>query len=219
MTSLVGVDGCRAGWIAVCERDGRLSVELWPDLDSLFSQRWTMACVDIPIGLKHGDGRRACDQEARDLLGKQRSSVFYAPPRQLLAATDYEDVRGEGMSLQTFYLLPKIREMDERIEPQDQKWLKEAHPELSFRSRSERVLHSKKSPSGRTQRTDLLKDVESPFDIRRWESGFLRREVAVDDLLDAAILLEVAREWFLGEGQAVGGEERDSRGLKMEICF
>ena len=121
--------------------------------------------------------------------------------------------------MQTFYLLPKIREMDERVRPADQKWVKEAHPELAFRSRSERVLHSKKSPSGKTQRTELLKEYDSPFEIRRWESGFLRRDVALDDLLDAAILLEVAREWFWGEGQVVGGEERDSRGLKMEICF
>ena len=219
MTSLVGVDGCKAGWIAVCERDGQLSVELWPSLDSLFSQPWTMACVDIPIGLKGGNGRRVCDQKARDLLGTQRSSIFYAPPRQLLSATDYEEVRKEGMSLQTFYLLPKIREMDQRIEPEDQRWLKEAHPELSFRTRSERLLHRKKSPSGKIQRTEILKELDSPFQIRRWESGFLRRDVAIDDLLDAAVLLEVAREWSWGDGQAVGDQERDSRGLKMEICF
>lgn len=217
--NLVGVDGCKAGWLAVCERNGQLSVELWPNLDSLFEQSWTFACVDIPIGLADGDGRRSCDQQARDLLGPQRSSIFFSPPRRLIGALDYEEVRTQGMSIQTFHLLPKIREMDERVEPADQVWLKEAHPELSFRSRSERVLHSKRSPSGQSQRQELLEELESPFQLRRWESGFLRRDVALDDFLDAAILLEVAREWSWDEGHSVGDEEIDSRGLKMEICY
>lgn len=216
---IAGVDGCKSGWIAVCEKENQLSVELWPNLEPLFTSSWDMVCVDIPIGLADGDGRRACDKEARDLLGPQRSSIFFAPPRRLVGATDYEQVRTEGMSLQTFYILPKIREMDERIEPRDQSWLREAHPELSFRTRVERVLHSKKSPSGLTQRQDILKELESPFELRRWESGFRRKDVALDDLLDAAILLEVARELVFDDGHWVGGQERDSRGLKMEICY
>jgi predicted RNase H-like nuclease len=217
--NLVGVDGCRAGWLAVCERGDEFSVELWPNLAPLFEQTWTMACVDIPVGLLGGNERRECDTLAREILGRQRSSVFFAPPREHIGALDYDEVRQHGMSLQTFHLLPKIRQMDALIKPEHQSFLREAHPELSYRTRSEKVLDSKKNPLGQKQRQELLQELESPFKLRRWESGYLRRDVALDDFLDAAILLEVAREWSWSEGHSVGGKQRDSRGLKMEICY
>lgn len=218
-SSLVGVDGCRAGWVAVGERSGRLFVELWSSLERLFAEPWAQACVDIPIGLQRGNQRRRCDLEARRMLGPQRSSVFFTPPRELLGAEDYEEVRAHGMSLQTFYILPKIREMDELLKPGQQAWVRETHPELAYRTRSVQELAKKKSAEGRAQREQLLGEVGSPFRLSDWSSAYLRKDVALDDLLDAAILLEVAREWSTDRGRSLGGEERDSRGLKMEICF
>ena len=216
---LVGIDGCRAGWIAVTQIEGELRVELWDDLEPLFCKPWDSACVDIPIGLKFGTGRRDCDQAARDLLGKQRSSIFFAPPRQHLEATDYEQVRSHGLSLQSFYLLPKIREMDRRIEPKDQSWLREAHPELSYRTQAQGELESKKTQVGREQRQALLRTIGSPLYLDDWASSFRRREVALDDLLDAAILLEVARSQAAGRGRSVRDPLPDPKGLSMEICF
>ena len=45
--------------------------------------------VDIPLGLPAGSARRACDTLAATRLGRARSSVFPAPPREVLAAPDY----------------------------------------------------------------------------------------------------------------------------------
>ena len=215
---IVGVDGCRAGWVAVGERKGLLFVELWPTIEPLFTEAWDFGCVDIPIGFLNGKERRDCDLQARSLLGANRSSAFFAPPREFLGALEYEEVRRAGMSLQSFYLLPKIREVEERICPVTQQRIKEAHPELAFRSRTTEILDKKKTEPGRKQRQDLLLAIDSPFELEAFKSKFLRKDVALDDLLDAAILLEVAREWASGKGKSVG-EQRDSRGLKMEICY
>ena len=73
--SVAGVDGCRAGWVMV-RRDaaGRFAAPLVvAALDDL--PETDMVVIDIPIGLPES-GRRACDLEARALLGPRRSSVF-----------------------------------------------------------------------------------------------------------------------------------------------
>ena len=47
--------------------------------------------IDIPIGLlDKGPDERSCDKAARKLLGKRASSVFPAPARQALDASDYQ---------------------------------------------------------------------------------------------------------------------------------
>lgn len=220
MSALVGIDGCRGGWIAVSQSQGQLAVELWPDLDPLFSRQWRVACLDIPIGLLGSGRRRPCDVEARKLLGKRRSSLFYAPSRDWIQALDYQQVRTQGVSLQTFYLLPKVREIDQRIDVHHQSFVHEAHPELAFWARCQHEeLLSKKTAAGRRQREEILKRVGSPFALATWSARFKRSDVALDDLLDAAILLEVARSGERAEGAVTGGGERDSRGLKMEIWY
>lgn len=215
---LAGVDGCKGGWIAVTEFDGNLGMRLFPELSELFQTEWDMVMIDIPIGLSE-DGRRLCDILARQKLGRKRSSVFFAPTRAQLPALEYDQVRVQGVSLQTFYLLPKIREVDALITPERQQWLKEAHPELAFHARTDRDPGKKRTPEGRAARQKILRKVGSPFELGDWESKFLRKQVALDDMLDAAVLLEVARHWMLEEPRFVGGDQRDSSGLRMEICF
>ena len=215
---IAGVDGCKAGWVMACEEAGSLEMRLLPELSELFQTSWDMVMIDIPIGLSEV-GRRLCDLLARQRLGPKRASIFFAPTRSQIQALEYEEVRVQGVSLQTFYLLPKIREVDELLSPWDQDWLKEGHPELAFCARSDVDLGKKRSPDGRAARLRILKEVGSPFRMDDWEKKFLRKEVALDDLVDAAVLLEVARRWALGEPRRVGGEECDSRGLRMEICF
>ena len=174
--------------------------------------------IDIPIGLPTS-GRRACDSLARGELGSKRASIFFAPTRGQVLAEDYDAVRGEGVSLQSFYLFRKIREVDRLIEPTDQSWLREAHPELAFFARTDSHLGKKRSPQGVQARQALLERIGSPFRLGEWEKQFLRRDVGLDDLLDAAVLLEVARGQLLGNSRIICADERDERGLRMEICY
>jgi predicted RNase H-like nuclease len=215
---IAGVDGCKGGWVAVCELNGGLQVQLWPDISPLFQAEWDMVMIDIPIGLSE-HGRRPCDNEARTELGPKRSSVFFAPTRSQVSATSYEEVRVQGVSLQSFYLFGKIREVDEALAPSHQSWFREAHPELAYHIRSDKTLSKKRTETGRKEREEILDKLSSPFRLSDWESQFLRKHVGTDDLLDAAILLEVARDSIHNSGRCVGGENLDSRGLKMEIWF
>lgn len=111
------------------------------------------------------------------------------------------------MSLQSFHLLPKIRELDAWISPALQARVFEAHPELIFTRLAGRPLElSKKTAEGRAQRFALL---GHPRPKESWPT----RWVQSDDILDALALLSCARE----PGTPLGGEQRDARGLRMQI--
>src|SRR5262249_10923158 len=108
---IVGVDGCRGGWI-VAERD---AVTVIDRLEPLVADAAISAIgVDMPIGLPDVWGRSA-DVAARRFLGRRASTVFPTPPRPLISSTTYEEANarrretyGRGLSRQTFNLFPKI---------------------------------------------------------------------------------------------------------------
>ena len=142
---------------------------------------------------------------ARRLLGPRRSSVFSAPSRQYLSATEFCEV--DGLSLQSFHLLPKIRQIDEWITPRLQMRVWEAHPELIFaRLAGAALKESKKTEPGRMQRLQLLGNPQLPCD---WK----RSQVRLDDLIDAAALLRCARH----PAEPLGDGQTDQRGLLMQI--
>ncbi|WP_408033349.1 DUF429 domain-containing protein [Tersicoccus phoenicis] len=90
MTTVAGLDGCRAGWVlaVVEERHRGLRLAELRVIRSLteLDRSGRMACigVDIPIGLPQR-GTRETDQLARAALGDRRSSVFSTPTRSALA--------------------------------------------------------------------------------------------------------------------------------------
>ena len=93
--SVVGVDGCPAGWVCfhVDMQTRSTSVVVISKISELISAspRPILVGIDIPIGLPQ-KGPRACDMAARRLLGKPRSSsVFPAPVRATLVARNYEE--------------------------------------------------------------------------------------------------------------------------------
>ncbi len=179
--------------------------ESWSEVADLI-HNCNQIAVDMPIGLPCLGQKRECDRLARLLLGPRRNSVFSAPGREYLNATSYAEVT--GMSLQTFYLIPKIRQLDEWITPERQARVWEAHPELIFRRLAGSPLsHSKKTRQGRNQRLELLGFPELP-------THFPSSRVSRDDFIDAAALLLCA-----GRPAHPLGEQRDPKGLLMQIRF
>ena len=145
----------------------------------------------------------------------------------MLNAQTYAEVRGFGLTIESFHLLPKIRQVDALITPALQDLVFEAHPELAFRRALGRpLLHNKKTPEGRAERFEALEREESGR-FRSIRRQFARRRptlprtrVADDDLLDAWMLSSTAARIAEGRGRALPPEPpRDSRGLRMEIWF
>lgn len=232
MPSVCGIDGCRAGWLA-----------LFKDLDTgsvrwrLLPTAWELSAavsetaatgIDIPIGLPDR-GARLCDREARRLLGRGRaSSVFPAPIRPVLPALSYEEacdlrsrIEQKKLSHQLWNIVPKIREVDEalRTDASLQSKLREVHPELSFYALAgERPMrYNKKTQAGRDERLRVLEPV---FGRQPITTPAERRAMgsAEDDVLDAFAVLWTAERIVRGVARTIPTlAPLDSEGLRMEI--
>lgn len=235
---LQGVDGCKGGWLRLrCrlpEDDQALVVHVEA---SVHGEAHTLVgedtplpltAIDIPIGLAER-GHRPCDREARALLGPRRSSVFPAPLRPVLAATSFGEanalsrqLQGRGLSLQSFHLIAKIRQVDGLLRHRSalRPLLLETHPELCFRqwNRNTPLAHGKACPSGRLLRHTLVESL-FPGEFQRLREELPRRAVADDDLLDAFALLRAAMRRAWGLARWLGEEDPDSCGLPMRIWF
>jgi len=227
---LVGVDGCRGGWIAVSDWGGSLDVGVHENWLSLVDnvKPDALIAVDIPIGLP-ARGARACDVEARRFLGIPRgSSVFPAPVRACLATGSYETIAarhrradGRGLSKQAFHLLPKIRQLDEYLleHTREISRVYEIHPEVSFATWNEgRALqHSKASAAGRAEREQLIDAIWQGERERLW-ARVQGRGCRPDDLNDAFAALWTAVRIARGSARRRPQTmETDEHGLRMEI--
>ncbi len=209
-----GVDGCRGGWL-VAFRQEQLELQVCPTFREVLELGFESLAIDIPIGLPELGQVREADRLARKMMGRRASCVFTTPPRELVKATDYDQVRSHGFSLQAFYIFPKIREVDELMTPSLQQRVRETHPELVFRSLAGAPMSlSKKKPEGLREREAWLPDLKGMYD------RFPRKLVAKDDVVDAVALLQAAERHRRGEiSQVPDNPPRDRRDLRMEICY
>ena len=97
--TLVGIDGCRSGWIAVViSNAGEVSAHhlyLIDDVAAVAPDAKVIA-IDIPIGLPEA-GRRQADLAARDFLGRRRNSVFHTPVRAALEAATHAEATAASL--------------------------------------------------------------------------------------------------------------------------
>ena len=231
----VGVDGCRAGWLAIAlEAKGSWQVNIFPDVSSLWDHHrgTSLILIDIPIGLKaEGKAERRCDPVARKLLGPRRSSVFPAPCREAIYALSYEEacdvnqrLTGKRLSVENWNIIPKIREMDCLLsdDTSARGRIREIHPELCFRGLADRPMqHAKKRNEGLSERTHLLQSLypQTVDVIAHTLSTYRRKDVVRDDILDA---LAAAVTGLMGRQNLVSipqEPEFDERGLRMEMVY
>lgn len=227
---ILGIDGCRGGWIGIWYSTKALDWYFSPSLDDLMTQHIpTRAFIDMPIGLS-SKGPRLCDRAARQMLGRKfSSSVFPTPARLALNATEYPQANalnrqqtGSGLSKQTYYLLPKIREVDGWLRDPSHPTglLREAHPEVAFNAiKGTSLSYKKKTAEGFKERLQLLCQLDTR--VAELTQVILtttrRKDIAADDILDACCLAVMP---LAGRLQTLPtAPEEDDQGLKMEICF
>jgi predicted RNase H-like nuclease len=218
---VAGVDGVPGGWVVALVEPGRVAWTVCADAAEVLAVTRSCAAVgvDIPLGLPAGTARRACDDLTARRLGRARSSVFPAPPREVLAAATHPEacavarrLTGRAISLQTFHIGRQIRDWDAVDVPAH---VVEVHPELSLRTLAPGVeFASKKSARGAGQRIAAL---------ARWVDpavalADLPRGARMDDVLDALAASWSAARWARGEAEEIG-TERDDRGRPMRVVL
>jgi predicted RNase H-like nuclease len=225
---VAGVDGCRAGWVVFKLEVSSFTTSVkMVNLATWLRERPTdLAClgIDIPIGLL--EGPRACDKAARKLLKRPRgSSVFPAPCRAALNADTYAEASAvnrkrmrRGLSQQAWGIAPKIKQVDDVITSECQRWAFEVHPEVCFWALNQRrpMKHNKKTKEGAAERIVLLRRVfpqVEPHLVNR------PRGIAADDLLDAAAAAWTALRWHRNEAECVCTPEHDEKGLAVTIYY
>jgi predicted RNase H-like nuclease len=220
--AVLGVDGWRGAWVGAVLEGRSVTLLALPDAAAVLAVPGVeVVGIDMPVGLSD-DGRRRCDADARRLLGRAGSSVFPAPLRPVLAATDYADAcrisreaSGRALSVQAWNLVPSIRSLDDALgRPPDDRVV-EVHPELAFRALDPRVADPKATARGLAQRIRALEPVMNVLDAL---SAAPARVPAVD-ALDACAAAWSARRLADGLGECVGDGATDRRGRPMRICW
>jgi len=227
----VGIDGCRAGWVAAFRLDGKPALAIVKTLSELALHlgRETTVMIDMPIGLVSDDSSRLCDALARERLKPYRSSsVFGVPPRAVTRICDYpkanalsRELTGKGLSKQSFYLFPKIRELDDWLMNHERRgeWY-ECHPEVAFAQLNSGIAlkASKKTEIGRAERMTLLADLSGvDIALERASQDYKRKDVLPDDCIDALVCLLTAERQLDQRIVMPATPEKDERGLTMAI--
>lgn len=238
---VVGVDGCRYGWVAVIlYPDSRSDTKIFRTFGELWQAQYDAALilVDIPIGLKEADqAERRCDKEAREKLSPHGNSVFPAPRRPTIyfqaKNPDYRKVNdfqkelcGKGLSRQTCAIIPRIRQVDELLlkDPEARCKIREVHPEVCFWAFNcgNPLKNRKKLENGYQERVCLLKKFYGQADnvINAALAKFQRQAAARDDIVDA---LAAAVTAWLGQNHGLAAipdyPETDTHGLPMEMVY
>ncbi len=231
---MIGIDGCKSGWCVVHDKpDGPevLILSRISELESITLED-ELICIDIPIGLPDDSHPRRVEQLARKVLASKSSSFFGVPCRDAVYAKDYKKANeinklqlGKGLSIQSWYLCPKIKEVDTwLIESEDPSFnMKEAHPELCFHflQKEKNILLSKKTAEGRRQRLEILSYwYEGAAEIyHNAMTTYLRKNVAADDILDAMCMWCVAKLSQTYQLESVTDSQIDKSGLIMNMHF
>jgi predicted RNase H-like nuclease/GrpB-like predicted nucleotidyltransferase (UPF0157 family) len=205
---VLGVDGCRAGWVGVLVTGSTSEVLVAPVIKDLVHAArahepgLALVAIDIPIGLPD-HGRRRADLLARTCLpAGRKSSVFPTPTRSTSAETTYAEAaatsrattNGRGISRQTFMIVPKILDVDAYVRSGPPVPVVEAHPEVSLAEIDQGcVLPGKTTVEGAAARLAALRNIglEPPA----YDRG---RGYARDDLLDACAVAWTAARHAAG---------------------
>jgi predicted RNase H-like nuclease len=208
---VVGVDGCRSGWVGVVLVPGHPAVGVLGATIATLVEAASAAAgsvqaigIDMPIHPPEA-GYRQADVAARAHLGRKASSIFPTPARSVLDAPSYADacavaraLDGRAISRQAWALRAKILEVGAWL-PVSACPVYEVHPEVSFSLLTGAPsLAGKRSAAGSAARRRALSaaGIVAPTDLAE------ARGVAADDVLDAAVVAWSVRRIAAGRARS-----------------
>jgi predicted RNase H-like nuclease len=235
---VMGIDGCRAGWVATIRplAGGDAERIVAHHLDALLGlPDLASIAIDMPIGLpeKIGPEGRGPEKALRPRLGARQSSVFSVPSRAAVYAEDYGQANRLSLmtsepprkiSKQCFFLFPKMREIDGLLRAKAA-WAErvhECHPEGAFMAMNggQPLTHPKKV-KGQVYRPGMEERVKLLTERAAFAPDFLHsipKGVGWDDCLDSAACAWSAARIARGEAMAFPENSVcDGYGLRMVI--
>lgn len=229
----VGVDWCKGKWLAVKQENSILEYRKFINIEEL-CQEYSDAdamLIDIPIGLPESEEEsiKRPDRLVSKMLGKNKSSVFNVPFRQIAMAEDKAEawdlsrklnakMQPTGMGLRY-----SIKQVDMFLQNNEQ-WknrLIESHPEYAFMTLNynKPLKFSKNTQEGQEERIAILNSYCDGVVqlIEKYKTDVPSRK-KIDDLLDA-LCLSVIGQLGLENGfcSIPKNPYKDYTGLKMQI--
>ena len=203
---VAGVDGCRKGWLMVKWDGNSYGYLVFDNFSGLAESHpdLSLLLIDIPIGLSGPGFPRSLESALRNELKGRSSTVFNPPSREALYADNLESAKainlekeGKSISIQTWNIMPKIREVDEYLCKSKDMELYESHPELCFKylNSGKVLMSSKKTAEGFEERFRILAETDPQLSevLDEMLNSLPRSSVQKDDILDAACLALVAK--------------------------
>ncbi|HET9021771.1 MAG TPA: DUF429 domain-containing protein [Ornithinibacter sp.] len=208
---VLGVDGCRGGWVGAVLVPGapRPRVVVAPTIAELVEAvrgevDVKVVGIDIPIGLPDS-GIRQADVLARRELRGRASSVFttltrsaYLAPTRAEADPVNRGLSGQGVGAQAFSLRARVLEVDSWVRSRPTVEVLEVHPEVSFAAMRGRALPGKRTAEGQQARLEALAAAGVARPSVLSGSGY-----AVDDVLDACAVAWTAARRASGLSRAL----------------
>jgi predicted RNase H-like nuclease len=219
-----GVTPCRGGWLVAGSKlqgtifapEDPVRVDSFVDVVDM-RPAYSVVALNAPVGGldQAATGGRACDREARALLGRRGAAVKNAPVA--VDSKEGTELLSDHVDAITRTLLPRYQEVAREMAPFRQRTIYEVNADLSFFELNDDVpmRWSKYSEKGQDERRSLLES-KLPGSLR-----IINADVpgaTVSHLLDAAAILWTARRIFARAAVRIPSEpEWDEQGLRMEL--
>jgi predicted RNase H-like nuclease len=160
---MIGIDGCKKGFMIARLEDSMLTFSIESDLTSLINEK-DLILIDVPLGCPSSLSQHRPEPLMRPYLKKRASSVFNVPALQCFDYTQYDEVNkknreilNKGLSRQSFGIMPIIKKVNDFILEHPYLNLHESHPELVFTWMKRSICnYSKHTPEGIQERVDTL---------------------------------------------------------------
>lgn len=229
-----GIDGSLDYWCICNINKNQIKISIQSNIEKAlkFINPNNLTFIDIPIGLSSKKTPRKIDQKLRDILPKgKKSSVFTAASRNAILAKDYNSAKeinilemNKSISIQSWNISNKIKEVDQFLIKNNQYNIHESHPELCFTYLNNQapLRNNKKTKEGLKERILILNKYinNSEYFIEKYYNLFKEDNLKKDDIVDAISLAISAQNWVQnGKRKITQIPFLDEKGIAFEIYY